>query len=747
MDYSTVVRSSIVRPDWFGNPSGWRGHVPFGIWLVQSLQPNIILDLCIHHSSSYFNFCKAVKVARLRAKCYAVDAWRNDKQSGHGEGCDFDNTQKYNECEYADISCLLPMRFDEAVEHFSDASIDLLHINGCYTYEAVKRAFDAWLPKLTHSGVILFHQTNVKQGYFGVWRFWEELTRLYSLNLEFGHCQGLGVLQLAPGEGRFLLDWLLPDSADKQLLREYFGKRGVELEQQSACRFATPSEPYDQASAERDKAAAEVAALRHALAKRDQAIAEIGALHRQLAERDRIIAELGVASDERAAMANSMSWRMTKPFRLARGVLRGEPAYLARLRELVGHVEAETKESPTSPQRSPDSSCDALSDISVRGLVAAALPELIALATYPDPSPGKPQRLTVVTDSLGIEAAFGGMDIPILLAVALARHRGLCLRFVTRASPPEPTYVGAVLAAHAISYSGNMEFEFVPTRADARALADASQELILTTTWSTTWAARKSFDPSRIIYLVQNDERMFYPAGDQQLRCREILCDPRLRFVVTSSQLLNYLIAHGMTGVSSSGIVLDTAYPSTFYFRAPTPVNSKRRFLFDARPNSPRKLFLRGLEVVASGIENNTLNPADWDFFFVGKNVPIVELPRGVRPKVVENPSMNDLGELIRQVDVGLSLTYAPQLGCSVLALAASGAVVVTNRFGSCPPPESYCSNILCADSSLDELVATLAQAAELAANEPLRQANYESARITRDWDTVFAPVVEALLR
>jgi len=747
MEYSTVVRSSIVRPDWFGNPSGWRGHVPFGIWLVQSLKPNIILDLGAHHSSSYFNFCRAVKVARIRTKCYAVDAWLNDQQSEHGKVCDFADAQKYNDCEYADISCLLPMRFDEAVDHFSDASIDLLHINGFYTYEAVKRVFDIWLPKLTHSGVVLFHHTNVKKNYFGVWRLWEELTRLYSLNLEFGHSQGLGVMQLSQGEGSFLLDWLLPDSADKQVLREYFGDRGVEIEQQCDRRCATPSGPYYPASAERDKVAAEVATLRHALAKRDQAISEIEMLHRQLAERDRVIAELGVASDERDVMANSMSWRMTKPFRLARGVFLGEPAYLARLKELVGHVEVEAKESATTVKSSPDSSSDALPDTSVRGHVAAALPELISLATYPDPSPGKPQRLTVVTDSLGAEAAFGGMDIPILLAVALARHRGLCLRFVTRDSPPEPAYVGAVLAAHALSYSDNMEFEFAPTRADARALAAASNELILTTTWSTTWAARKSFDPSRIIYLVQNDERMFYPAGDQQLRCREILCDSRLRFVVTSSQLFNYLIAQGMTGVSSSGIVLDPAYPRTFYFRAPTPVNSKRRFLFDARPNSPRNLFLRGLEVVASGIENNSVNPADWDFFFVGKNIPIVELPRGVRPKVVENPSMNDLGELIRQVDVGLSLAYAPQLGSSVLTLAASGAVVVTNRFGSGPPPESYCSNILCADSSLDELVATLAKAAELAANEPSRQANYESARITRDWDTVFAPVVEALLR
>jgi hypothetical protein len=745
MEYRTLIQSSLVKPDWYGNPNTWRGHVPFAIWLVQTYKPQVIVDFGTYRCASYFNFCRAVRMANLSTKCYSVDRWESDEQVGFSEDHALTDAHRYNECVYPDISRLLRVRSGVAADHFSDASIDLLHINGFYTYASVKKAFETWLPKLMPSAVVLFHHTNVKAGEFGVWRLWEDLTRRYPSNLEFVHSQGLGVLQLAQGEGRFFLDWLLPDAVDKQVIREYFGNRGVELEQQFDGRCVPDPEPHP-VSAERDKAAAEVRTLRHALAKRDRAIAEIATLHRQLAERERIITELGVVSDERDAMANSLSWRITKPFRLAVGVLRGEPAYLARLRALVGRGDAETKESPTTPRSSPDSGSETVPDTSVRGLVAAALPELIPLATYPDPSPGRARRLTVVTDALGAETAFGGMDIPILLAAALARHRGLRLRFVTRDSPPEPAYVGAVLAAHDVSYADNMEFEYAPARTDARALADASNEVILTTSWSTTWAARKSFDPTRIIYLVQHDERMFYPAGDQQLRCREILCDSRLRFVVASPVLLNYLIAQGMTGVSSSGIVLEAAFPSIFYYRAPRSLTSKRRFFFDARPNSPRNLFLRGLESVAGAIESDSLPAADWEFFFVGKNIPIVKLPRGVRPRIVENPSTNDLGELIRQVDVGLSLTYAPQLGYSALTLAASGAVVVTSRFGSSLSPETYCSNILCVEPSLDELGAALAKAGELAANEPLRQANYESARIARDWDAVFAPVVEALL-
>jgi len=747
MEYSTLIHSSLVRPDWFGNPSIWRGHVPFAIWLVQSLKPKIIVDLGIHRCGSYFNFCRAVRTAGLRTTCYGVDAWKRDEQAEPLDHDGFADAYRYNDCMYADISRLLRMRPDEAAGYFTDGSIDLLHINGVFNYETTKRAFDAWLPKLAYSAVVLFHHTNVKEGDFGVRHFWEELTRRYPLNIEFLHSQGLGVLQLLPGEGSLLLDWLLPDSAEVRVIREYFGMRGVELEQQFDSRCILDSGPHYSATGEPGKEIAEIATLRHALAKRDRAIAEIANFHRQLAERDGIISELRIAAAERDAMANSISWRMTKPFRLAVGVLSGEPAYLTRLNELVGRLHVENRKISGSSQPSHDARDDTLPDVSVRGLVEAALPELMPFATYPDLSPSSGQRLTVVSDSLGAEAAFGSMDFRILLAVALARHRGLRLRFVTRDSPPEPAYVGAVLAAHNFSYSENIEFEYAPARADARALADTGSELVLTTSWSTTWAARKSFDPSRIIYLVQDDESLFYPAGDQQLRCREILCDPRLRFVVTSSELLDYLVAKELTGIAASGIAIGPAFPGALYYRVARASGAKRRFLFDARPNTPRNSFLRGLEAVGDAIENGSLPASDWDFLFVGKQIPPVELPRGVKPTVAENLSRQDFDEMIRHVDVGLSLMCTPQLGYPALMLAASGAVVVTNRVGSSSSSEACCANILRVDPSLGDLVSALARAAELAGNEPLRQANYESARIARDWDAVFAPAFAALPR
>jgi O-antigen biosynthesis protein len=51
------------------------------------------------------------------------------------------------------------------------------------------------LPKMTHNGVILFHDIAVKEREFGVWKLWEELKSKYSY-IEFPNSNGLGVIFL-----------------------------------------------------------------------------------------------------------------------------------------------------------------------------------------------------------------------------------------------------------------------------------------------------------------------------------------------------------------------------------------------------------------------------------------------------------------------------------------------------------------------------------------------------------------------
>jgi Methyltransferase domain len=53
-------------------------------------------------------------------------------------GCE---VQQYNR-SYSAFSKRLKMRFDEALCHFADATVDLLHIDGGHQYEEVKHDFE-----------------------------------------------------------------------------------------------------------------------------------------------------------------------------------------------------------------------------------------------------------------------------------------------------------------------------------------------------------------------------------------------------------------------------------------------------------------------------------------------------------------------------------------------------------------------------------------------------------------------------
>ncbi len=174
-------------------PSAWLEHIPFAFELVNRLKPQNIVELGVHFGVSYFAFCQAVKSSNLPSTCYGIDSWIGDEHAGYYGEEVYHMADVYNRENYGNFSQLIKSYFDEAAANFSDKKIDLLHIDGHHTYEAVSKDFETWLPHLSDSCIVLFHDISVTERGFGVYRLWEQLTDRYP-SFSFEHGLGLGVL-------------------------------------------------------------------------------------------------------------------------------------------------------------------------------------------------------------------------------------------------------------------------------------------------------------------------------------------------------------------------------------------------------------------------------------------------------------------------------------------------------------------------------------------------------------------------
>lgn len=175
--------------------TSWGGHIPFMFCLMNYMRPRSYVELGTHYGASFFAVCQAIRDFKIDCSPTAVDLWLGDEHAGkYGEGI-YTNFKETLEERYAGIGHVIRKDFTEAAALFGNHTLDLMHIDGLHTYEAVKNDYETWLPRMSEEGVILFHDTNARERGFGVWKLWEEIKDDYT-NFNFTHSHGLGVIAL-----------------------------------------------------------------------------------------------------------------------------------------------------------------------------------------------------------------------------------------------------------------------------------------------------------------------------------------------------------------------------------------------------------------------------------------------------------------------------------------------------------------------------------------------------------------------
>lgn len=381
----------------------------------------------------------------------------------------------------------------------------------------------------------------------------------------------------------------------------------------------------------------------------------------------------------------------------------------------------------------------------VHDLLSDRWPALRPLSLIETPAEGR--RLTVVTDSVGASSLFGGVGTALILAALYCNRAGATLRVATRQEAPDAAAIGQVLKANGVNLRVPLQVALAP-QSGVQSLPVTQDDVFLTTSWWTTRSVLGSVAPQRLVYLLQEDERMFYAQGDERLLCAELLDDPRVPLLVNSRLLFDHL-AQGPNALKAFGeraTAFEPAFPSV-QGATPKPKAGKRDFFFYSRPHHQRNLFWRGATVLADAIEEGILPADEWAFHYVGRGTPAIKLPGGARLQRVEWLSWKDYRALIANMDAALVLMDTPHPSYPPLDLAGAGVAVLTNSHPGKTDLSHYSRNIILRAPAHQDLMDGLAALAKLGKNDALRKANLNSDGICRDWPVALDGAVDVLER
>jgi predicted O-methyltransferase YrrM len=149
--------------------SAWTGHGLFAMKLVESFNPKVTVDLGVDYGFS--TFCLAYPQI---GNVYGIDWFQGDEHAGYRDTYPLVENLYQEVKQSFGVSNIEFIKGDfEEVAKTWNKPIDILHIDGFHSYEAVTNDFKNWTKFCHEESIVLFHDIDSYPGTIGV--FFNEL--------------------------------------------------------------------------------------------------------------------------------------------------------------------------------------------------------------------------------------------------------------------------------------------------------------------------------------------------------------------------------------------------------------------------------------------------------------------------------------------------------------------------------------------------------------------------------------------
>ncbi len=186
-DYESEVDNLVMEESLNSIYSAWSGHRSFAEWLVGYMKPNQVVDLGVDYGFSTFVLANSAQ-KNGKGIVTGIDFFKGEEMTGFRNT--YDSVMNVIDKTFLRNLEIIVGEFSEVGKTWN-RSIDILHIDGYHSYEAVSKDFNTWSPFVPDNGIILFHDINVPNPAFEVINLFRELKDGHKLY--FLHSCGLGI--------------------------------------------------------------------------------------------------------------------------------------------------------------------------------------------------------------------------------------------------------------------------------------------------------------------------------------------------------------------------------------------------------------------------------------------------------------------------------------------------------------------------------------------------------------------------